>query len=161
MEKFRIYLDANIIYGFFLAKVKFLKGKVPQFVEPKIIGFLKLNLQKMDLFVSCVAKAEIFRRLKTEWDLDTMTIFSLWNELKTFINIDEIDEVVVTDEIVTIVSKEKFKKRITNIIHLVSAKNNDLYFITGDKEIVSKCKKFYPKTLSYIELRNLLEGVEN
>lgn len=157
MEKLKVYLDANIIYGFFLAKVKFLKGKIPQFVEPKIIEFLRINSDKMDLFVSCIAKAEIFRRLKTELDIDIKVIGSLWYELRTLLKILEIYEVLVTSEIVKVVSEEKFKKRISNIIHLVAAKNEDLYFVTGDKEIVNKCKKFYPKTISYIELRKLLE----
>lgn len=159
MEKFPLYLDTNIIYGYFLAKVKQLKRKTTDFTEPKTIRFLRENLGKIELFVSVLVKAEIFRRLRTELQMSLEVADNIWTDFRALLKINEIRAATITEEVVDFVRTQTFKKRISNILHLFIAKSENIYFVSGDKEIVTKGKKFYDKTLSYRELRKLLEKV--
>lgn len=59
-----------------------------------------------------------------------------------------------------IVLEVRIKKRFSNLIHLAICKKNSLWFLTGDKEILEKCKRFYPKIFSYIELKQLTEDLK-
>ena len=62
-------------------------------------------------------------------------------------------------EIQKIVSKVKIKRRTTNLEHLVIAKKFGLIFLTGDKEVIEKCKWFYPNVWSYVEfVKHLKNG---
>jgi truncated hemoglobin YjbI len=53
------------------------------------------------------------------------------------------------------------KKRVTNLEHLIIAKKNNLIFVTGDKEIIRKCKRFYEKILDYRTLRKIYKNTNN
>ncbi|MCC5994600.1 MAG: hypothetical protein LM587_03365 [Candidatus Aenigmarchaeota archaeon] len=48
----------------------------------------------------------------------------------------------------------------TNLENLIIAKKSDLVFVTGDKEIIEKCKKFYNKIWSYNKLRKYYENMD-
>jgi hypothetical protein len=50
------------------------------------------------------------------------------------------------------------KKRVTNLEYLIIVKRNDLTFVTGDKEIIEKCKNFYEKIWSCNNLRGFYEN---
>jgi len=58
----------------------------------------------------------------------------------------------------TTVIKIPIKKRVTNLEHLGIASQFNLTFLTVDKEVLVKCKRFYPKIMSYIDLRKNLKG---
>jgi len=66
---------------------------------------------------------------------------------------EEIDLNSLWEFIRNIVTKVSIKKRVTNLEHLGIASQFGLTFVTGDKEVLEKCRKFYPKIMSYIELR--------
>ena len=60
----KIYLDTNIIFGFF-RNLLLEKRKGKKFTNPAILKFLKEN--NFELYTSVLVKAEIARRLRTEW----------------------------------------------------------------------------------------------
>lgn len=157
--KEKIYLDANIIYGYFLAKYKELKG-TKRFEEPKVIRFLRKNRNKLEYHISIITKAEILRRLVSELGMEKETGRKLWTSLLDELAITEIKVGKSVDEIygkiVAIVEETKIKKRVTNLEHLIVAKSSNLIFVTGDEEILKKCKKYYQKIMSYIDLRRVV-----
>lgn len=158
MEKLKVYLDANIIYGFFYFKLKVLTGKSENFIEPRIIQYLKQNHEKLELFISCIVKAEIFRKLITDFSISQNEVQKMWQDFEYRLKFIELKDVSITDFLVNLVMEEKFKKKnFVNLIHLVVAKKLEFYFLTGDNKILSKCKKFYTDAINYIELRKILD----
>jgi predicted nucleic acid-binding protein len=161
MKRIKVYLDTNIIFGYFLAKVKQLRKKTDRFVEPRIVEFLKKNANIFEYFVSTLVKAELFRRLRTELNVGRSDIEKIWLEFVSYLQINEIKTSELSSEYLfektlEIVEETPIKKRVTNLQHLIIAKEFNLFFLTGDKEILDKCKKFYERILSYSELRKYL-----
>ena len=146
----KIYLDANIIYGFFKNIInEERKGK--KFTDPSVLKFLKES--ELELYTSVLVKAEIARRLRTEWGCSAEEVIELWKKLVEYMKFEVIKSAVITEEVSDIATKIPMKKRISNIMHITIAKQYDLWFLTGDKEIIDKCKPAYDKIISYIELR--------
>ena len=150
----KIYLDANIIYGFFKNIInEERKGK--KFTDPSILKFLKES--ELELYTSVLVKAEIARRLRTEWGCSAEEVIELWNSFEDYLNSKMIETAIIDSQIVDIATKIPMKKRISNMMHLLIAKQYDLWFLTGDKEIIDKCKPVYSKIISYIELRRSID----
>ncbi len=157
MEKLRIYLDADIIYGFFYFKLKVLTGKNENFIEPKIIHYLKQYHKHFDLFISNIVKAEIFRKFLTDFNIPLDEMNKMWKDFENTLEFIELKEVIISDFLLNLVKSEKFKREnFVNMIHLVAAKKLEFHFLTGDNVILEKCKKLYKETISYIELRKIL-----
>lgn len=148
----KIYLDANIIFGFF-RNLLLEKRKGKKFTEPAVLKFIKGN--EFELYTSVLVKAEIARRLRTEWGSTKDEVNELWTSLETYLNVNVIQTATIDAQIADITIEVPFKKRISNIIHLLIAKQYDLWFLSGDKEIVQKGKKFYEKVISYHDLRKI------
>jgi hypothetical protein len=153
------YLDTNILFGYFFKKILERKGV---YKESKVADFLISSSKKLKYAVSILNKAEIVRKLKSEFGLKEKDIRNMW---KTFLF--EISPLYISvpqsleeiyEEIVNIVFKIPMKKRVTNLEHLIIAKRNDLTFVTGDKEIIGKCRNFYEKIWSYNKLRGFYEN---
>jgi len=155
-DKINIYLDANIIYGFFkLNSQKLKKGE--ELKETKLIKSLRDGLKYFNYFVSKAVEIEIKRRLVSEFNLRRNEANYLWNILVTNLKIAEVeDHTIDWNFILTIVESVKIKKRISNLIHLSIARDNHLLFLTGDLEILSKCKEFYKDIISYKDFVKLL-----
>ena len=155
-DKINIYLDTNIIYGFFkLNSQKLKKGE--ELKETRLIKSLRDGLKYFNYFVSKAVEIEIKRRLVSEFNLRRNEANYLWNILVTNLKIAEVeDHTVDWNFILTIVESVKIKKRISNLIHLSIARDNQLLFLTGDLEILSKCKKFYKDIISYKDFVKLL-----
>ena len=152
MERF--YLDTNIIFSYFLKKFFEKKGKQ---IETKVVNFLIKSSKNIKYAVSILTKTEIIRILRSEFSFEKEDIEKAWKDfvseispeyIPTFQTVEEI-----YNEIVAIVSTTPIKKRVTNLEHLIIAKKNNLIFVTGDKEIISKCGRFYDKVWSYNRLR--------
>jgi len=129
----------------------------------KVVRFLIVNREKFEYYISEVTENELLRHFVTEFDLSAEVVEKEINNLKEKIGAksiesSKIDFSLFTSFIKEIVSKIKIKKRVTNLEHLGIAKQFNLYFLTGDKEIIEKCKQFYPKILSYIDLRKSLNS---
>jgi predicted nucleic acid-binding protein len=87
--------------------------------------------------------------LKSNFGIDEDVIKEMWNGFlfdvsPSYITVHQSLEEIY-EEIISIVSKIPIKKRVTNLEHLIIAKKNSLIFVTGDKEIIEKCKNFYEK----------------
>lgn len=159
--KEKIYLDANIVYGYFLAKYKELKKK-EIFIEPKVIKNLRNNKEKFNYFVSIITKVEIIRRLRTELNFEKEEALDLWESLLKYLQFTELEmeeKAIDWYFINRIVLEVKIKKRLSNLIHFSFSKSNELTFLTGDKEILEKCKQFYSNIISYSEFRKLAESL--
>jgi len=148
----KIYLDTNIIFGFF-RNLLLEKRKGKKFTNPAILKFLKEN--NFELYTSVLVKAEIARRLRTEWGSTKEEVEEFWTSLETYINVDVIQTATIGPKIAVITLETPFKNRVSNIMHLLIAEQYDLWFLSGDKEIVQKGKKFYEKVISYHELRKI------
>src|SRR3989344_9110267 len=110
----KIYLDANIIYGFFKNIInEERKGK--KFTDPSILKFLKES--GLSLYTSVLVKAEIARRLRTEWGCDEEEVIETWIKFTNYLNIDVIKTAVINEEISDIATKIPMKKRISNMMH--------------------------------------------
>jgi len=157
MENF--YLDANILFGYFIKKALEKRGKR---IESKVADFLVVSSKNLKYAVSILTKAEIVRKLRSEYGLDKNIIEEMWNGfileispyyVKVFQSFEEVYE-----EITKIVSEVPMKKRVTNLEHLIISKKNNLVFVTGDKEILEKSKLFYDKVIEYKRLRKIYEN---
>jgi len=157
-EKF--YLDTNIIFGYFLKKVSELKG---EFKSSKVAEFLIESKDKINYNVSILTKVEIVRKLKSEFLLDNTLIEKIWKSFILDVNCTEIEvNINVSElykEILRIVSSIPIRKRVTNLEHLIIAKKKDLIFVTGDEEVLKKCKEFYPRIWSYKDLRRFYSNL--
>ncbi len=151
-EKMRIYLDANIIFGFF-RNLLLEKRKGKKFTDPSILRYLKN--EKFELYTSVLVKAEIARRLRTEWGTTASEVEEFWTSLETYLGLNVLQIATIDAQIAHITTEMPFKKRISNIIHLLIAKQYDLWFLSGDKEIVQRGKRFYEKVISYHDLRKI------
>lgn len=152
-----VYLDTNIIYGYFLAKSLELRKGISG--SSKVIGFLKDSNEKFDYYVSVATRAETIRKLISELGMERETSKRLWVSFLEELNANEMYVTKsfneVYEEITKIVEETVIKKRVANLEHLIIAKIHDLIFVTGDKEVLDKCKKYYPKIMSCIELRRV------
>jgi len=148
----KIYLDTNIIFGFF-RNLLLEKRKGKKFTNPAILKFLKEN--NFELYTSVLVKAEIARRLRTEWGSTKEEVEEFWTSLETYINVDVIQTATIGPKIAVITLETPFKNKVSNIMHLLIAEQYDLWFLSVDKEIVQKGKKFYEKVISYHELRKI------
>jgi predicted nucleic acid-binding protein len=160
MEKF--YLDTNILFGYFLKKILERKGI---YKESKVANFLISSSKKLKYAVSILTKAEIVRKLKSEFNANKKDIEDVWRGFiievsPYYIQIPQSVEEIY-EEIVNIVFEVPMKKRVTNLEHLIIAKKNNLIFVTGDKEIIRKCKSFYEKILDYRMLRKIYGNTNN
>jgi len=160
MERF--YLDTNILFSYFLKK--FFEKKRKQ-IDAKVANFLILSSKRLKYAISILAEAEITRKLRSEFNLEEIEIKNIWKSFildiqPSYISASQSLEEIYK-EILEIVGKIPIKRRVTNLEHLIIAKKNDLIFVTGDKEILKKCKYFYKKIWSYNKLRNFYESKNN
>lgn len=153
----KVYLDTNIVYGYFLAKSTELKKGV--FKEPKIIRFLKDAGDKFEYYVSIATRAEIMRQLVSELGIKKETGRNLWAAFLTDTGTTGIEVSSpfseIYEEIIKIVEETAIKRRVTNLEHLIIAKSYELIFVTGDSEVLLKCRKYYPDIVSYVQLRKV------
>ena len=151
MTSIRIYLDANILYGFFKSLIESWKEK-RRHVLPEVIKFFS---ERNDLYVytSVLTKCEIFRRLRLDYDISPEDLDRMWNSLEILLKTKMIEWIYLDNQIVEFVKKCKFRSRINNVIHLWLCYKLSLTFVSGDEKICEDGKKVYSGILSYLELR--------
>jgi len=151
-------LDTNIIFSYFLKKLFEKKGKQ---IEARVANFLIISSKNVKYVVSILTKAEIIRKLRSEFSFEKEDIEKAWNDFISEVSPDytQVSQSVeeIYREIISIVLDIPIKKRVTNLEHLIVAKKNNLIFVTGDREIAEKCRKFYEKIWSYNKLRGFYE----
>lgn len=152
-EKLRIYLDTNVIIGWF--KRRIIEGKSGIiFVMPERLQ--KLIESQHELFVSLLVKAEVSRYLKSEWQMSSLEILKRWEqfvdemkikviELESFeVNLKELDQIC---------SEVPLKKKGTfaDLIHLQISKIFNFKFLTSETKLKKKLVKFYDNIIQISE----------
>ncbi|PIZ35938.1 MAG: hypothetical protein COY38_01485 [Candidatus Aenigmarchaeota archaeon CG_4_10_14_0_8_um_filter_37_24] len=156
-----VYLDTNILWGYFEDKYNELRNKTRK-GHGKITEFLLGNIELFNFFVSSWVKAEAGRHLRG-WGATKEEANKIWYEFLRDLKPEYIEEITFRNEVVDIVfnSEVPFKKRVNNILHLHIAKIDNLFMLTGDNEIVEKGIQFYDKVMSYHDLRETTEKYLN
>jgi len=96
--------------------------KKHEFKVPEVLKFLKDNESNLEFYTSRLTKAEIFRKLRTEWGFEENEIKEMWEKFEAYLRIKLLEEVKITEDIETIACLIKFKKRISNLLHVSIAK---------------------------------------
>jgi len=146
-----IYLDTNMIIGWFKEVAKARK-KNANIKEPEKLKFLVS--QRYNLYVSTLTKLEVIRYLVSQWGISGDEAEKLWEEFIVTYNIIVLElETISIKSLKDIIKKvETRKKTLVNLMHLEIAKTYNLWLLTGDKGLL-KCKFYYDKIISYIDLR--------
>lgn len=149
--KERVYLDTNIVLGWFKSKMRSIRKGV-ELKTPRSLSII-LGQQKYDPVVSILVRAEIFRYLKSEWNGTENEIEYRWNEFKSKFNIIELTNETLTVNLVDIsnICKKVFlgKKTIIDINHVQFAKNENLIFLTNDKKLKKRLLWYYQKIINF------------
>ncbi len=151
----KLYLDANILYGFF-KNIMTARREMHKPIVPSVIKFFKEK--DFIIYASILTKCEIARRMKLEHDVSELDFEKMWHALEEYLRLKIITEVNIDQDIVDMVKRYKFRSRMNNIIHLYICKKLDrlrLTFVTGDKRILEDGKKFYEYIIDYNRLREL------
>ena len=150
----KIYFDTGIIYPTFERQVK-------ELPPPKVSKYLYNIKDRHDYFVSNLTKAEIFRRLHNELDIDSKDCYTLWQSFKqslavTEIFIEEDEQKISFEDIAKMVSERPAPRGIIiNLIHLLVAKNHELTVLTSDKVLKMRFQVYYTKVITYDDLKGI------
>lgn len=100
---------------------------------------------------------EIARYLFSEWRSQENEIDELWETfLRTFnMSFIIVKEIDFEDLIRLCKAVPTKKKTLVNLIHLQIAKNNNLWFLTGEENLKEKYQEYYARVLTYEDLRKL------
>lgn len=151
----KIYLDTNIILDFFLNRAKAING-MWRFHDPKKLEFLMGILGRVEFATSFLTKAEVIRELVCNRRLEKGLAVAMWEELSAMLKWEYIGSFCFDDRLVDFVGGFRIKLRtLMNYQHLFIAFSRDIYFVTGDKDLLEDVreKKVYDKAMSYLELR--------
>lgn len=155
MVSIRIYLDANILYGFFKSLIESWQEK-QRHILPDVIKFF-VNHSQLIIYTSVLTKSEIFRRLKLEYNISEKDLERMWTSLEKLLKINLIEEIVIDDQLAEFSQRVRFRSKINNIIHLWLCYKLSLIFVTGDEKICEDGKKVYSDIMSYSELRKRIK----
>ncbi len=158
----KLYLDTNFIWSFFENAIKAYRRDPKEFEELKFdfsdrMKFIKET--EYNLFTSNVAKAEVYRKLISEFNTTKELAVTIWNKFIEVFSITELFiEEVEFNEIAELSLNAPLKRgTMQNLIQLQFAKNKKLKFITGDKNIKEYFSNYYKEILTYIDLRQLYD----
>lgn len=146
----KIYLDTNIIHGWFRKYIESKKSKI-KYDEPEIIRFI-FDLEN-EYIIFNITRTEIFRYLSASWNATQDLCGEVWKDFLnaykvTFLEVKEIDFDDITE--ICLIIKTK-KKTLINLMHLQIAKKENVWFLTGEKDLFEKYKTYYKK-------RHILSG---
>jgi predicted nucleic acid-binding protein len=158
MEKLKIYLDTNIIYGFFKNLVKrIFTGK--EFKIPRKIQVVQRNLMRIEPLTSFFTLIEVIEGLKkwAEKKKRTLTIeeiVSLIEFFKENFRVEILRSVWITERTIQyVLSGIEWK----DAIQLEIARVNEYILVTDDVKLRKLGKGFYEKIMSFNELEAKLE----
>lgn len=158
MKKIKIYLDTNLVHDFFVSQAIYMKRKEEPKI-PKKFEFMVANKENIDFVTSFLTKAEIVRELVSAHSMDYKDINLVWDKFLETLECKYISKAVFDEGLVDIVGKTRMKLRtMINFLHLFLATKEEIYFISGDKDIIQKIRenKIYEKVMDYTELRKFM-----
>ena len=154
LNTMKIYLDTNIIHNWF---TKYMESKKngTKYEDPMVVRFI-FNLEN-EYVVSNITRTEIFRYISASWNAKEELCEEVWKDFLnaykvTFLQVKEIDFDDMTRICLSVKTK---KKTLVNLMHLQIAKKEGLWFLTGEKDLISKYKAYYKRVLSYEDLRKM------
>lgn len=115
---------------------------------------------KFQLFTSNVAKAEVYRKLISEFTTTKELAITIWNRFVEVFSVTELFvENVDFNEIAELSLTAPLKRgTMQNLIQLQFAKTKKLKFVTGDRKIKDYFSNYYKEILTYIGLRKLYDA---
>jgi len=158
----KLYLDTDIIYGFFKEVVKSWKEH-RKIVLPSLIEFLKLKEKELTFFVSELVYFEIIKRIKFDYELSEKEIEILIRQFERTLNIRTVPKSswfneMIFEDIFELIKKETFKMGLADILHAYIANQNKLTFFTGDNEALNEdAEKICEGVINYPQLRKRLQ----
>ena len=144
--KLKIYLDTNIIYGYFKHLAERKK------TTPFIITFIETNTDKLQAITSFFTLAEVVESLLKR-GLNRNMVLRFLRIFRRRCKIKMIEKTIITGETL------KWTLRgvsVKDAIQLCIAKNLDAVFLTQDRRLIKIGRNFYQKILSFQELFSLL-----
>ncbi len=135
----RIYLDTNLIYGWFKNQLNPKKHPKPEFIE-----FLCGRCKGVEKFISIYSIAELLVNLKKDFQdrgLSEDKISPFFEILKDHIGLKIIIEAKLTNSIVTFAD---LCNDHNDAVHIEIAKNENLTFVTRDEDIGKVGKVYKP-----------------
>jgi hypothetical protein len=154
----KLYLDTNIILGWFKKMMESTR-KGEEFSVPSVMEFLS-SRSDLDLVVSNLTRAEIFRYLFSEWAAPAEKSVELWGTFAKSFKIDYTTVMIPAESINGIADlclrTNTKKNTLTNLLHLEISKNYGLEFLTGEKDLKDRYSAHYGNIVTYRELRQKL-----
>jgi HSP90 family molecular chaperone len=117
------------------------------------------NLDKFEFVTSFLTKAEIGREMISAFGLNKEEIEHLWKTFIETLKCKVIERFEFNMKLADLATSFKMKLRtLINFQHLFIAMKEEVYFVTGDKDIVkiARLNRIYEKILTYIELRKMV-----
>lgn len=154
----KLYLDTDIIYGFFKEVVKSW-DEHRKIVLPSMIEFLKSRERELTFFVSELVYFEIIKRIKFEYDLSEREIEILIRLFERTLNIRTVPKSswfndMIFDDIFSLVKRETFRIGLADILHAYIAGKNNLILFTGDNAFLNDdAGKICGNVMDYSQLR--------
>lgn len=145
MKKQRIYLDTNIIYGYFRKRVE--ETVNGRFKRPFILQ--KISKVDYEFVTSFFTMAEVSKNLRREFNLDNKSIVDLLRLFTREYRIKVVQRVNITGELLLWHLK---RIDLEDAIQLNIAKNINSIFLTNDKRLIKNARKFYSHVASFSEL---------
>ena len=159
MKRVYVYLDTNMIHDFFVNQAIYTKrGEEPKI--PKKFEFMTANKEKLGFVTSFLTKAEIVRELVSAHSMTYPDVSSVWDKFLDSLECNYISKAEFDDNLVDIVAKTQMKLRtMINFLHLFIAIKRNIYFVSGDRDIIKKIRDsgIYTKIMTYNELRDFVE----
>ncbi|MEM5799399.1 MAG: PIN domain-containing protein [Candidatus Aenigmatarchaeota archaeon] len=151
----KVYLDTNIVFGFFkrFLESKFMK-KSFELPEKMIIVSKIENVYVSELVLSEVVSGIKEWCLKNKIKLNREEIEGLFEEFRENLNIKVLKKI----EIKNLFELVYYGIDIKDGIHLEISKNKDMVFVTDDKKLYEVGKYFYDKIMNFNEFKKLVNG---
>lgn len=158
-----LYLDTNFIWSFFENAVKAYRRNPKDFEELKFDFSSRMKFvkeAKFQLFTANVAKAEVFRKLISDFTTTKELAIIIWDRFVELFSITELFiENTDFNEIAELSLVAPLKRgTMQNLIQLQFAKSKKLKFVTGDMKIKEYFYNYYDEILTYIDLRQFYDA---
>ncbi len=154
----KLYLDTDIIYGFFKEVVK--SWEEHRAINlPSLIKFLKNKEKELTFFISELVYLEMIKRIKYEYDLSEEKIERLVKLFEKTLSIKIVSRKSwfnenSIDDMLELIKRETFRIGLADILHAYIAKQNSLTLLTGDNMAFNRdAKKICEHVADYPQLR--------
>jgi len=152
--KIKVYLDTNVIFGFFKNFI-FHKNFLPW-----KIWFLKKNSESIEVYTSFFAISEAVSEMvkiaeREKIKLNEEDVEVIVKKLIEFCNVKVLKDVEMDD----IVLLALYKIDVKDCLHLEISRKNNMILITDDIELKERGRYFYDKIMSFYEFARMIKMI--